>query len=202
MRGRADIAGLLLAAGRGSRFGGDKLDVDFGGKPLGLHAAELLATAVGDGERVAVAVPGLTPVRARLDRLDFRVIENGAPELGMAHSIRLAMATIFSGDARGVLIMLGDMPCVTSQHLTALIQTFATNGQNAIVASEAGTVRSPPVIVPRRYWAHLIVAQGDAGARGLLARAIPVAADARTLSDVDRESDLQMPRNIGSSTID
>ena len=190
MRGRADIAGLLLAAGRGSRFGGDKLDVELQGKPLGMHAAEALAGAIGDGERVAVAVPGRTPMRCGLDRLGFRVIENGAPELGMSYSIRLAIATIFNGDASGVLIMLGDMPRVTADHLGALADAFATHGRAEIVASALGTIRSPPVIVPRRFWAHLIMLQGDQGARALLARAIGVQSDAHMLYDIDRVDDL------------
>ena len=62
------VVGILLAAGRGSRFGGDKLIAPLrtaalgvpAGTPLGVAAARNLVVALPDS--VAVVRPGVCPV--------------------------------------------------------------------------------------------------------------------------------------------
>jgi molybdenum cofactor cytidylyltransferase len=66
------------------------------------------------------------------------------------------------------MIMLGDMPEVTTDDLDRLIRAFGHAGGRAIVRASAGGKRGNPVILPRAAFADLALAQGDAGARTLM----------------------------------
>jgi len=95
---------VILAAGIGSRFGGQKLLALLDGKPLIAH----VVAAVAHLPTVVVGPPELEP-----HIYPARLVENLAPERGMAHSLRLADAAIDADDA--ILVLLADMPYVTRE---------------------------------------------------------------------------------------
>jgi molybdenum cofactor cytidylyltransferase len=177
------IAGILLAAGAGTRFGGNKLEAGFRGEMLGMHAARALAGVTE--MRIAVCSPGSQRLRAGLAALRYRIIDNPDPGAGMARSLALGLASLENVD--GALVALADMPCIDANHLTRLIAAF--DGVSA-VASEAGSLRSPPAVVPRTAWLGLIAQTGDRGARDLLSGAQVVDTDTAMLADVDTAADL------------
>jgi molybdenum cofactor cytidylyltransferase len=183
----AKIAGLLLAAGRGSRFGGNKVEAMLDGAPLALHSARVLAGAV-DGGLVAVCATNSKNLRSGLVTLNYCLVTNDDPDVGLSHSLALGLAAIKKTDVEAVLICLGDMPDITATHLEILITTYRT--RDHAVASRAGAVRSPPAIFPRRDWPALLAKSGDFGARHHLATAIPVDTAADILFDIDERPDL------------
>ena len=93
---------VILAAGTGSRFGGQKLLALLDGKPLIAH----VVAAVAHLPTVVVGPPELEP-----HIYPARLVENLNPERGMAHSLRLANAAIDTNDA--LLVLLADMPWIT-----------------------------------------------------------------------------------------
>ncbi|MDO5370718.1 nucleotidyltransferase family protein [Paracoccus sp. (in: a-proteobacteria)] len=182
-----EIAGILLAAGHGRRFGaGNKLLADWRGAPVVVHAADALRQAgaaqliaVLRDRRVAALLPG------------FRVVMADSAET-MSDSLRLGLAAA-QGDR--ALIALGDMPAVPPAHLAALIRacTPYRAAASAYPAPE-GPRAGVPACLPRSLFAAAARIKGDQGARHLLtgARLIPLPPGAG--HDIDRPKDLVRPQ--------
>lgn len=178
----------MLAAGSGTRFGGNKLEALLDGEPIGLHAARTVAT-LGFGWRFAVHDPRHTMLAAGLSALGFTLIANDAPEAGQAHSLALGIASVSATSARALLVALGDMPLVAASHLRALVAESVLHS-DAVIASSAGAVRQPPALLPRSIWPQLLHGKGDQGARALLQEARLVEASPAQLRDIDTLDDL------------
>jgi molybdenum cofactor cytidylyltransferase len=167
----ADLTGLILAAGLGSRFGGGKLMAELDGMPLALHAARTLAREAK--WLVAVCNPANTVINQAIAALGYQIVENDEPALGLSHSLALGVK-VARGD--GLLICLADMPRVTTAHLASLRQAFDAAGHQRIVATSCQKMRSPPVIFPCTSWS--------------LRTGVAVEADPDMLIDVDTQADL------------
>ena len=72
------------------------------------------------------------------------------------------------GDAAGALVVLGDMPAVSSADLDRLVAAFGKGGGQAIVRATHGGKRGNPVILPRALFAAVAQLDGDTGARHLV----------------------------------
>ncbi len=180
----ADIAVALLAAGHAKRFGGDKLLAKIDGDPLGLKVANTLI-GIGFGCHLAVCRTD-SDLAARYARLGFSVITNDDPERGQAHSLHLAVEAAMATKATALLVVLADMPFVSTGHLTALVAAY----DGAIIVSNNEDANMPPAIFPRESWPDLLATSGDAGARALLMGARAVVAPAAELRDIDTPADL------------
>ncbi|MEP7349203.1 MAG: nucleotidyltransferase family protein [Sphingorhabdus sp.] len=180
----ADIAVAVLAAGRGARFGGDKLMADLDGVPLGLHIGQTLG-AMGFGWRFAVCRKSGELTR-HFSAADFAIIANDHPEAGQAHSLHLAVKAAEATEANALLVVLADMPFVSATHIAALVAAYV----GEITASTNGEANMPPAIFPRESWPMLLATSGDAGARELLKRARLVQASVTELRDIDTPADL------------
>ncbi len=185
------VAGLLLAAGQGLRFGGGKLDAECAGQPLGLHGATALASVASAG-LFAVTPARRTPFTGALSGLGYQLLTNAQPALGMAHSIALGVAAI-SDEVDAVLITLADMPHITADHLASLITAYHCNPR--IIGTSSGDMRTPPAIFPRATFAALLALKGDAGARDMLRTSDHVAVSLCDVEDVDTPQDLQIAIN-------
>lgn len=189
---------VLLAAGRGVRFGGDKLLAPLNGEPIVVRAlatalaapARQVFVALADDPRVAMA---LTAAADRLDATD-RLVLVPVPDAadGMGVSLRTAVAAL-PADTAGVFVFLGDMPAIvakTPAHLAAAL----TESDQIIVPIHAGQ-RGHPVLFGADWLAALKMLEGDEGARKLLAKAGPRLTavevdDPGILVDIDRPEDL------------
>ncbi len=183
----AEIAGILLAAGLGSRFGGRKLEADLRGTPLGLHAAEALAQS--SGPLFAVISAASANLRGALVALGYTVIDNDDPAAGLSRSLALGLTQAQTTGANAALICLADMPGVTPAHLARVIGAYQQSAM--AVASASADRRSPPALFPRSNWPELMSLTGDQGARAYLNAATPVAASDDILFDVDRPEHLR-----------
>jgi molybdenum cofactor cytidylyltransferase len=180
----ADITVALLAAGRGVRFGSDKLIAEFEGESLGLKAARMLI-GLPFASHIAVCRSDSELV-GHYRNLGFDVVTNDQPDIGQAHSLHIAVKAAMTTDAQALLVALADMPFVSEAHLTALVTRF----DGAITASTNGATPMPPAIFPRDAWPDLLATSGDAGARVLLEVAKLVTAPASELQDIDTPADL------------
>ena len=110
---------VLLAAGRGTRFGDSpKLLADLDGRPLVRHAAEA-ALATGLAPVVVVLGAHAAAVRAALDGLPLRFVENPDFAAGLSTSLQAGLAALPERCA-GAVVMLGDMPRVAPAQITRL----------------------------------------------------------------------------------
>ncbi|QJU59716.1 NTP transferase domain-containing protein [Sphingomonas sp. AP4-R1] len=177
------IAGVLLAAGRSTRFGADdKLAAMLGGRPLLHHAADAMRAAPL-ASRFLVrsgAVDGL-------DGFATVAIPQGAE---MSRSLAAGIAAARAAGADAALVALGDMPFVPAAHLATLIA--ACEGPGALLASGDATRRAPPALFGSDWFADLEAATGDAGARSLLTRATLLPLPPEALRDIDTVDDLRV----------
>ena len=182
-----NIAAVLLAAGLGTRFGGNKLEAMLGEIMLGLHAARTLA-AMQFGHLFAVHDPAHARLATALRDEGFTLIGNDDPDAGLSHSLALAANAVSTTGADAMLVCLADMPFVTRNHLSRLIES-----DGEIVASAIGDTRMPPALFPRAYWPALATFTGDSGARDLLRNAVSIQGTPEILADIDTRTDLNRP---------
>jgi CTP:molybdopterin cytidylyltransferase MocA len=190
------IAVALLAAGRASRFGADKLAAELAGKPVWQWAADAVAAA-GFQARIAVVGPDGTP--AGLARQSgWQIACNQNPADGLASSIRLAVHAAAS--ARRLVIVLADMPFVDAAHLRAL-----AFGDGAAFTRLPGGRGGVPAAFPASDFAVLAALEGDRGAAALADRPGTVLiepAAREALLDVDRPADLARAAAIAARSGD
>ena len=170
------IAGILLAAGGGSRYGMPKALARVGGRLLGQQA---LGTLRGGGvDPVAVVIgAAANDVRAQLSWGDAIVVENPAWASGVGSSLRVGLAALIQPNDDGVLIpeidaaviLLVDTPGITSAAV-ARITEAATDPRSALIAASYRGRQGHPVLIGRDHWAGVAAAAvGDTGAKPYLA---------------------------------
>lgn len=155
-------AAVVLAAGGGSRFGGDthKLLNPFRGKPLVSWAVD---AALGAGLDETVVVTGAVELVAVLPD-GVTVIHNHAWAAGQALSLRVATTYASHRAHEAVVVGLGDQPLVPSSCWTAVAR-----GREPIVVATYDGERRNPVRLAAEVWSLLPI-DGDEGARGLIQR--------------------------------
>lgn len=184
------IVAVVLAAGKSERFGRTKLLAELNGKPLVQYALAAAQEAcpgrvclvVGhDAEHVVTAASGVHDT----------VVVNASYASGMGSSIAAGVRDC-AVDADAILLLLADQPLITGDYLRQLTRTWS-GSDSEIVASSFDTVRSPPILFPRKTFEALQNLSGDEGARSILASAeftvsLVNCEDARF--DIDRLADL------------
>ncbi|RKT56305.1 nucleotidyltransferase family protein [Saccharothrix australiensis] len=183
------VAGLLLAAGAGRRFGGPKALVTRGGAPWVESAGAVLRDG-GCAPVVVVLGAGADEVRARAALDDVVVVENPAWATGMGSSLRAGLAAL-PGSADAVVVLPVDTPGVTAAAVRRFVDLAAPA---ALARASYRGAPGHPVLIGREHWAGVSsAATGDAGARHYLrvhgAARVPCE-DVADGADVDRPQDL------------
>jgi molybdenum cofactor guanylyltransferase len=193
------VSGIVLAGGRSSRFGSDKLVAELDGRRLLDLAIEGLA-AVSD-EVLVVVSPGderILPSSTATVRLVTDPERHGGPLVGLLAGLEVADQPI-------VVLAGGDMPSLSPAVLGAMIRTLVASepGTDAIILASRGD--RPPLPAVLRTGASTdvarrLVADGERRLRSLFerlpTRALdeaewrPLDPDGATLRDIDRPADL------------
>lgn len=190
------ITGILLAAGAGTRFGGDKLLAPLRcGTPIGVRAARNLLSAVDHG--IAVVRPDDQRLAQLLEKEGFQIEYCPNANTGMGAS--LAFGVNAAQNSHGWLIALADMPFIqpdTIRHIANLIRAGAP-----IAAPRHQSVRGHPVGFAREFFHDLAQLSGDRGAHPLLtahARRIESfdCEDLGIFADIDTRSDHAMAYDV------
>lgn len=193
------VAAVVLAAGRSRRMGGsNKLLADFAGKPLVRHAVE--AALASRASPVIVVTGHMEPeIRAVLDGLDVRFVQNTDYAEGLSTSMRAGIAAL-PGECDGALFCLGDMPGITTALIDRLIDAFAPEKGRLIVVPTFEGKRGNPVLFSTRFRDAMSRIEGDVGARHLIGAnaesVVEVAADMAALIDVDTPQTLAEARRL------
>jgi molybdenum cofactor cytidylyltransferase len=195
-QGQARVAVLVLAAGASSRMdGSDKLLAERRGQAL-LELA-IAAARGSQAEQVLVVTSDRFPQRQSLaERLAVPVVRLADSAGGMSASIRAGLAGLAQA-TDAVIIALGDMPLVTSDHHDRLIAAFSPEDGREICRAVSGDGKpGHPVLFGRRLFKALAGLQGDAGARDLIRSMqdlvfdVPMPGEA-AVRDIDTASDLR-----------
>lgn len=149
----------LLAAGRASRFGADKLAAACAGAPLASHAAAAVAATGLPAICITTAgpPPGWLPD-------GIAAIANPQAATGLASSVALAAREAQARCAPALIIHLADMPCVPA----ALLRNLAAAPALAACRYPSGRP-GVPARFPAARFPELAALTGDRGATAVLA---------------------------------
>jgi len=204
LTGIVKVFGLVPAAGRGERFGGDKLLVKWHDRELLGHVLLKLggARAAGlIGPTIVVHRPGDDRIRALAGKYRCHAEALRANDGDLATSIRCG---IESAKARGsadpqqaVLICLGDQPLIRLDVIKAMIEAWSQGGDMAVRPTYRDAPDQPghPFLVDRSLWHFAEEMQGDTGFAPLLSRyqiAVRLLSVAGSNPDVDTRADLEL----------
>lgn len=184
------VAGVLLAAGSGSRLGRPKALVELGGSRLVDRGVDLLRAG---GAGPLVVVTGAAPVSLP----GVRTVHNPDWASGMGSSLAAGLRAVPDGCPAAVIALV-DQPLIGAAAVRRLIEAHAAG---ATVASAAyhGRPRNP-VLLARAHWPEVIaLAVGDVGARPFL-RAHPELVTLVECADTGRPDDLDTPADLARLT--
>ena len=185
------VAGVVLAAGAGSRFGMPKALVEYDGSLLVERAARVLAAGSCDPVLVVIGAAA-DEVRARAALDDARTVLNPDWRTGMGSSVRTGLDALGPTSTTGALMLPVDMPGVSAE---AVQRVAAHASPTALAAASYGGRRSHPVLLGRAHWAGAAAsATGDVGARDYLRTRTVTMVDCGDVSnglDIDRPGDLR-----------
>lgn len=186
------IGAVVLAAGRGTRFEGDKVVAPLRGTAVVRHVVDRLARA-GLSPIVVVAAPGAAELRRVLEGTNAQVVENPQRDDGLSASLRCGVASL-DASVDGFVVALGDQPEIAPDLLMRLVDAWR-NSNAAAVVPEYRNGRGNPVLFDDTMRPRLTRLTGDAGARELLRqmgdRVVTVRVDADAPRDVDTRADLR-----------
>jgi CTP:molybdopterin cytidylyltransferase MocA len=191
---RNAVAGVLLAAGQGSRFGRPKALVELDGQTLAERGVTLLRAG---GTDPVLIVTGAAEVELRPEH-QARTVYNGEWRTGMGSSLRAALRALTELEADpeigAVVVALADQPLVGAEAVGRLIAAYRA-GAGVAVAAYGGKPRNP-VLLAREHWPEVIAtATGDQGARAFL-RARPELVTLVECGDTGRPDDVDTPADL------
>lgn len=187
---------ILLAAGKGSRFGANKLLADFRGKPLWTYGYAVLKEA-------AETVCGRVKVVSRYPEILAEAGEDGVfspeSENGLSFSVRAGVSACGALDAGEKLLFLAaDMPFLTVETVKKLLAVSLASDENDLLPLAActfdGKETGNPVVFSALLREKLLSLTGDRGGKAILRdcpdRVAKMLCSEKELTDVDRPSDL------------
>jgi CTP:molybdopterin cytidylyltransferase MocA len=192
------VAGVLLAAGSGSRLGRPKAFVHLGERTLVERGISTLAGAGCDPVVVVLGAAVPSGATSRLSSLPERphVVVNPDWAEGISTSLRVGLAASAGSDA--AVVALVDQPGISTALIGRLVDRWRRGGSAAVVASYGGSPRNP-VVLSASVWPEVIAsASGDAGARSWL-RANPGRVVQVECADLGGEGDIDTPDQLAAA---
>ena len=188
------VTGLVLAGGRSSRFGRDKLAERLDGRTLLDSAIDGLTPA--STEILVVAAPEAAPDLPEGARLVHDPVAFEGPLAGVAAGLHAAREPF-------VLVVGGDMPTLVGAVIDSMLISLEEPGRDAVVLEHDGRARPLPMALrrePALKAADLLLASGERRLRALaeaLGAAVVPEATWRaldpygmTVRDIDTPADL------------
>lgn len=186
------VAGIVLAAGAGRRYGGPKALARFQGQTL---LARAITTIRNGGCAPVIVVLGAAAeeVIAASDLGDVTLVVNQEWESGLSSSLRSGLAAAGTSPAAAALVALVDQPLVTPASVARLVSAFES-GATAAVATYDGQLRNPALFARSVWPAVAASAVGDSGARAWL-QAHSTAVTRVECGDIAAADDIDTPHD-------
>ncbi|MDY7539153.1 nucleotidyltransferase family protein [Undibacterium sp. RTI2.1] len=195
-----DWRGLLLAAGKGSRFdpAGNQnklLQITANGQLVAENSARNLLAVLPDSLAILCATSSINTLEllsSTLQKTGCMLTVCANAEQGMAASLVHGLQQ--SADYAGWIIALADMPYVKPDSIKKLLQAMQAGVDMGILVYQGQ--RGNPVGFSRKYLDQLLALSGDQGARKLLQQHLVTEIavdDPGILRDIDVPEDLAKP---------
>jgi molybdenum cofactor cytidylyltransferase len=187
------ITAVVLAAGGSKRFGENKLLMEVDGIPVVRKCLDSVKDAGGVDKIVLVTGHQSDILLGAVGDLeDVQAVHNHDHDSGMASSLKKGLEA--SGDAGGILVVLGDMPGITPELITRIINAYRNSCAWAI-RPMVGDRPGHPVILGRELFPEVMGLEGDIGAKEVLARnkdrILTMDIDPGTQADIDTKEDYE-----------
>lgn len=160
------IAALILAAGRSTRMGANKLLEVLHEKPLVRHVVDA-ARASHASDIIVVTGHEREQIETALSDPKTVFIHNPHYAEGLSTSVKAGLAAL-PIDCDGAVILLGDMPLVTADIINALIAAIQLAPHQSAAVPVVNGEWGNPVLLMRKSFADVSSLTGDAGARKYL----------------------------------
>jgi CTP:molybdopterin cytidylyltransferase MocA len=195
------VAGVLLAAGAGSRLGRPKALVVVGGQSMARRGITLLRDGGADP---VIVVTGATGPDTDVTGLgtgtgtggrELGVISVHNPDwpTGMGSSLAVGLGAV-PAECIAAVLALADQPLVGPQAVRRLMDAHAA-GASVAVACYEGRPRNP-ALISREYWPEVIaLASGDVGARPFLRTHRDLVTEVEC-GDTGRPDDVDSPEDL------
>lgn len=190
----ATVGAIVLAGGRSSRFGRDKLAELVHGRPLLELAIEAVRAMTDD--IVVVAASHGAPLAPR----DMRVVRDARPFEGPLVALGTGLS---SSAADRIIVVAGDMPSLVPAVLQRMVDALDDEHIDAVILETTGRPALLPMALRRTAAASVVARLVVAGVsrlgalpEALGASSLPAAAwrlddpEGATLRDIDAEEDL------------
>jgi molybdopterin-guanine dinucleotide biosynthesis protein A len=193
------VTAVVLAGGRSSRFGGDKLGAEIDGRALLLHAVDGVEPFAS--EILVVGAPGSSLALPAGATLIHDPVAFEGPLAGLLAGLRAARESV-------VLVVGGDMPSLVGVVLGSMLAALASPGVDpvrvdAVILEHDGRARPLPLALrrePALAAAERLYGEGERRLRALpevlAARSIPESTwraldpGGLTIRDIDTPADL------------
>ncbi len=181
------IGCVVLAAGAGSRFGGNKLAAPVNGHPIIEYFLDSLPAELF---RRVVVVSADPSVIAETQCHGFTLVYNDRPELGVSLSIRMGLEAMSDTDA--CMFCVADQPLLRRETLTGMLDAYEPD--TVLIVSHNGQTGNP-VIYPSSLYGELSSLFGEESGKTVACRHEELlrlyhVTDAAQLCDVDTREDL------------
>lgn len=190
----AEPTAILLAAGKGDRYGKFKQLVEIAEKTLIQRAMDSIARLNWTHDPLLVLGCRAEMIKERVDTSAFRVLENPRWKDGMSTSVELGVRSSEAGTS-GYIFFLGDMPLIPSSVIKKVVEEAKAGA--SIAAPTYRGQRGFPVFLDRRWKPELLEEiSGDRGARRIINQnrekvKLLETSHRGVVLDVDEQSDLE-----------
>jgi len=174
------VAGVVLAAGEASRFGGPKLTMPFGASTV---IGCVVAALAGAGVEPIIVVAGANrpEIEAALSGSPARIVANLVPSRGMLSSVQVGLAAL-AQDVGWFIIALADQPRITAEGVRRLLDAHRGSGKGIALPTHEGK-RGHPVVFTARYRDEVFALHTDAALRDVIHRHLDDIAEIEFTSD-------------------
>ena len=184
---------VVLAAGSGSRFGGNKLQELKSDKPMYQYMLDKMEGLKGFPTYI---VTGADDIAKAAKKYRMNIVENKKPEEGISRSVKLGLEACLAEhpEIRGVLFSVCDQPELTFSTMFTLIRKAMLRPQQIICTGKDKEMGNP-VLWDKKYFPELMELTGDVGGKKVMQNhlqdIIIVEIDEAELKDIDYRRDLE-----------
>jgi len=153
------VAGILLAAGTSSRMGSNKMLFELDGESV-LRRAAKRALAGGLSPLVVVLGHESDKAARELEGLPCEWALNPLYKQGINSSLKSGVMAVQGMKATAAMVMLADMPFVTSEMIAAMIARYRETDAPLVISDYEG-VNAPPMVYDRSLFMELLMMTGE-----------------------------------------
>jgi molybdenum cofactor cytidylyltransferase len=166
-RREGPIAGILLAAGTSSRMGSNKMLFQLDGESI-LRRAVRRALEGGLSPLIVVLGHEFDKASKEVEDLRCQWAFNPMYRDGINSSVKAGILAVHR-DSRAALVMLADMPFVTSEMIATMVERYRAS-EAPLVISDYGGVNAPPMLYDRSLFDELLTMTGEGCGRQVVKR--------------------------------